>query len=146
MVEIWQSRARVLWELRVLDGQSGGSKIMLALVDYGGPSPEVYLCKYGSFDTCHDVRLLMNYFFLKVPSDCLYLHWVTGDALHNLRINLEDPNNVLQSWDPTLVNPCTWFHVTCNNDNSVIRVDLGNAALSGQLVSQLGLLKNLQYL
>ncbi|XP_043809478.1 somatic embryogenesis receptor kinase 2 isoform X2 [Manihot esculenta] len=68
-----------------------------------------------------------------------------GDALHSLRSNLIDPNNVLQSWDPTLVNPCTWFHVTCNNDNSVIRVDLGNAALSGQLVPQLGLLKNLQY-
>ncbi|KAG0470119.1 hypothetical protein HPP92_016819 [Vanilla planifolia] len=69
-----------------------------------------------------------------------------GDALHSLRTNLYDPNNVLQSWDPTLVNPCTWFHVTCNNDNSVIRVDLGNAALSGTLVSQLGELKNLQYL
>ncbi|XP_062100948.1 somatic embryogenesis receptor kinase 2-like isoform X3 [Humulus lupulus] len=69
-----------------------------------------------------------------------------GDALHSLRTNLQDPNNVLQSWNPTLVNPCTWFHVTCNNDNSVIRVDLGNAALSGQLVPQLGLLKNLQYL
>ncbi|PWA79340.1 Somatic embryogenesis receptor kinase 1 [Artemisia annua] len=71
---------------------------------------------------------------------------VEGDALHSLRTNLLDPNSVLQSWDPTLVNPCTWFHVTCNNDNSVIRVDLGNAALSGTLVPQLGLLKNLQYL
>ncbi|RWR84047.1 somatic embryogenesis receptor kinase 2 [Cinnamomum micranthum f. kanehirae] len=71
---------------------------------------------------------------------------VEGDALHSLRTNLNDPNNVLQSWDPTLVNPCTWFHVTCNTENSVIRVDLGNAALSGQLVPQLGQLKNLQYL
>ncbi|KAG6492523.1 hypothetical protein ZIOFF_047486 [Zingiber officinale] len=70
----------------------------------------------------------------------------TGDALHYLKTNLNDPNNVLQSWDPTLVNPCTWFHVTCNNDNSVIRVDLGNAQLSGTLVPQLGQLKNLQYL
>ncbi|XP_074559247.1 LRR receptor kinase BAK1-like [Curcuma longa] len=69
-----------------------------------------------------------------------------GDALHYLKTNLNDPNNVLQSWDPTLVNPCTWFHVTCNNDNSVIRVDLGNAQLSGALVPQLGQLKNLQYL
>eukprot|EP01018_Ginkgo_biloba_P038174 Gb_36534 [translate_table: standard] len=69
-----------------------------------------------------------------------------GDALHSLRANLLDPNNVLQSWDPTLVNPCTWFHVTCNNDNSVIRVDLGNAQLSGSLVPQLGQLNNLQYL
>nr|AOA49804.1 SERK2 [Miscanthus lutarioriparius] len=69
-----------------------------------------------------------------------------GDALYSLRQSLKDTNNVLQSWDPTLVNPCTWFHVTCNNDNSVIRVDLGNAQLSGVLVPQLGQLKNLQYL
>ncbi|GFY89384.1 somatic embryogenesis receptor-like kinase 2 [Actinidia rufa] len=58
-----------------------------------------------------------------------------GDALNALKTNLADPNNVLQSWDPTLVNPCTWFHVTCNSENSVTRVDLGNANLSGQLVS-----------
>ncbi|KAL9682254.1 hypothetical protein QQ045_014049 [Rhodiola kirilowii] len=69
-----------------------------------------------------------------------------GDALNALKSNLEDPNNVLQSWDPTLVNPCTWFHVTCNTDNSVTRVDLGNANLSGRLVSQLGQLSKLQYL
>ncbi|XP_050232277.1 BRASSINOSTEROID INSENSITIVE 1-associated receptor kinase 1-like [Mercurialis annua] len=69
-----------------------------------------------------------------------------GDALNALKTNLADPNNVLQSWDPTLVNPCTWFHVTCNSDNFVTRVDLGNADLSGQLVSQLGQLVNLQYL
>ncbi|XP_073033575.1 BRASSINOSTEROID INSENSITIVE 1-associated receptor kinase 1-like isoform X1 [Primulina eburnea] len=69
-----------------------------------------------------------------------------GDALNALKSNLADPNNVLQSWDPTLVNPCTWFHVTCNNENSVTRVDLGNANLSGTLSPQLGLLPNLQYL
>ncbi|KAK4766350.1 hypothetical protein SAY87_007992 [Trapa incisa] len=71
---------------------------------------------------------------------------VEGDALNALKNNLVDPNNVLQSWDPTLVNPCTWFHVTCDSDNKVTRVDLGNASLSGQLVSQLGQLSNLQYL
>ncbi|KAL4638522.1 leucine-rich repeat protein 1-like [Castanea sativa] len=69
-----------------------------------------------------------------------------GDALNALKTNLADPHNVLQSWDPTLVNPCTWFHVTCNNNNSVIRVDLSNAGLSGQLVPQLERLANLQYL
>ncbi|CAI9103984.1 OLC1v1002584C1 [Oldenlandia corymbosa var. corymbosa] len=69
-----------------------------------------------------------------------------GDALNALKSNLLDPQNVLQSWDATLVNPCTWFHVTCNSENSVTRVDLGNANLSGQLVPQLGLLPNLQYL
>jgi len=45
-----------------------------------------------------------------------------GDALFTLRKSLSDPDNVLQSWDPTLVNPCTWFHITCNQDNRVTRV------------------------
>ena len=45
-----------------------------------------------------------------------------GDALHALRRSLTDPGNVLQSWDPNLVNPCTWFHITCNQDNRVTRV------------------------
>jgi len=45
-----------------------------------------------------------------------------GDALYALRRSLTDPDHVLQSWDPTLVNPCTWFHVTCNQDNRVTRV------------------------
>jgi somatic embryogenesis receptor kinase 1 len=69
-----------------------------------------------------------------------------GDALYALRQSLTDSSNVLQSWDPTLVNPCTWFHVTCNAENSVTRLDLGNAGLSGKLVPNLGLLTNLQYL
>ncbi|XP_068306415.1 BRASSINOSTEROID INSENSITIVE 1-associated receptor kinase 1-like [Pyrus communis] len=71
---------------------------------------------------------------------------VEGDALNALKSNLADPNNVLQSWDPTLVNPCTWFNVTCNSENSVTRVDLTNANLSGRLVSQPGVLSKLQYL
>ncbi|XP_059313926.1 leucine-rich repeat protein 1-like [Lycium ferocissimum] len=70
-----------------------------------------------------------------------------GNALHALRSRLSDPKNVLQSWDPTLVNPCTWFHVTCDSDNNlVIRLDLGNTNISGTLGPELGELKNLQYL
>lgn len=69
-----------------------------------------------------------------------------GDALNALKSSLLDPNGVLQSWDATLVNPCTWFHVTCNTDNSVTRVDLGNANLTGTLVPSLGNLANLEYL
>ena len=63
---------------------------------------------------------LFHIFLVTANFGCMFLS--TGDALHSLRINLVDPNNNLQSWDPTLVNPCTWFHVTCNNDNSVTRV------------------------
>ncbi|KAJ3669182.1 hypothetical protein LUZ60_011132 [Juncus effusus] len=69
-----------------------------------------------------------------------------GDALSALRRSLSDPGGVLQSWDPTLVNPCTWFHVTCDGDNRVTRLDLGNLNLSGHLVPELGKLEHLQYL
>ncbi|KAI3903241.1 hypothetical protein MKW98_031895 [Papaver atlanticum] len=69
-----------------------------------------------------------------------------GDILYGFRTRLSDPNNVLQSWDPTLVNPCTWFHVTCDSNNRVIRLDLGNANISGSLSPQLGQLQHLQYL
>ncbi|KAL0559755.1 hypothetical protein IC582_000122 [Cucumis melo] len=69
-----------------------------------------------------------------------------GNALHALRRRLSDPTNVLQSWDPTLVNPCTWFHVTCDSDNHVIRLDLGNSNISGTLGPEIGDLQYLQYL
>ncbi|KAK4476983.1 hypothetical protein RD792_016184 [Penstemon davidsonii] len=69
-----------------------------------------------------------------------------GNALHALRTRLSDPTNVLQSWDPTLVNPCTWFHVTCDSNNHVVRLDLGNSNISGILGPELGELKHLQYL
>ncbi|KAG8045231.1 hypothetical protein GUJ93_ZPchr0008g12920 [Zizania palustris] len=69
-----------------------------------------------------------------------------GDALYALRCALADPRGVLQSWDPTLVNPCTWFHVTCDRDGRVTRLDLGNSNLSGHLVPELGHLEYLQYL
>ncbi|XP_076952368.1 uncharacterized protein LOC143626079 [Bidens hawaiensis] len=71
---------------------------------------------------------------------------IEGDALYALRRAVKDPTNVLQSWDPTLVDPCTWFHVTCDSENRVTRLDLGNAKLSGNLVPELGKLERLQYL
>ncbi|CAA2999062.1 somatic embryogenesis receptor kinase 1-like [Olea europaea subsp. europaea] len=69
-----------------------------------------------------------------------------GNALHSLRTRISDPDNVLQSWDPTLVNPCTWFLVTCDSNNHVVRLDLGNSNISGSLGSELGELNHLQYL
>ncbi|GER47262.1 BRI1-associated receptor kinase [Striga asiatica] len=68
------------------------------------------------------------------------------DSLHKLKQSLKDPNGVMLSWDPSLVNPCTWFHIDCNNNYAVIRINLGNSGLSGTLVPDLGNLKSLQYL
>lgn len=95
-------------------------------------------------------RDLMVFLALAMVSSLLILPEVRGnsegDALHALRRSLTDKDNVLQSWDPNLVNPCTWFHITCNQDNRVTRVDLGNSNLSGHLVPELGKLEYLQYL
>ncbi|KAJ1263458.1 hypothetical protein BS78_09G186200 [Paspalum vaginatum] len=69
-----------------------------------------------------------------------------GNALMALRHGVEDPDGVLASWDPNLVNPCTWFHVMCNDDNRVNRIDLNNMRLSGRLPPELAKLEQLQYM
>ncbi|XP_047165320.1 BRASSINOSTEROID INSENSITIVE 1-associated receptor kinase 1-like isoform X2 [Vigna umbellata] len=69
-----------------------------------------------------------------------------GDALTVFKNKVIDPTGALSNWNPNILTPCTWFHVVCNGENSVIRLDLGNAELSGQLVPELGQLPNLAYL
>ncbi|VFQ88845.1 unnamed protein product [Cuscuta campestris] len=70
------------------------------------------------------------------------------DALAALKNNLTDPDGYLQSWDPSLKYPCTWFHVTCTQVDigNVTRIDLGSSHLSGRLVPDLAKLNDLQYL
>ncbi|RZB77554.1 Leucine-rich repeat protein 2, partial [Glycine soja] len=82
--------------------------------------------------------------FLQRPLSCLSNSQV--DALSALRSRLSDPKNVLESWDTSLVDPCTWFHVTCDSNNNVIRLDLGHNDLSGTLAPELAQLSSLQYL
>ncbi|VFQ72062.1 unnamed protein product [Cuscuta campestris] len=83
-----------------------------------------------------------------------------GDALIALKNSLRDPMGALESWQPSNPNdpfstpayyPCgerdgiSWFHITCDGD-SVMRIDLGNYSLSGQLPGDLQYLPKLQYL
>ncbi|CAJ2649066.1 unnamed protein product [Trifolium pratense] len=84
--------------------------------------------------------ILMLHLLLKASSNA------EGDALYALKSSLNDPKSALQSWDNTLINPCTWFHVECDADKTVTRVDLGNMDLSGTLVPELGDLSNLKSL
>jgi Leucine rich repeat N-terminal domain len=44
------------------------------------------------------------------------------DALYALKRSVSDPNKVLDSWDPNLVDPCTWNYVICNTDTKVTRL------------------------
>ncbi|KAF6990767.1 hypothetical protein CFC21_007925 [Triticum aestivum] len=68
------------------------------------------------------------------------------DALTALRSGLKDPNGALTTWDPQLVDPCTWFHITCDDHKRVTRIDLGRQNLSGPLAPELGQLDRLEYL
>ncbi|CAH9077054.1 unnamed protein product [Cuscuta epithymum] len=84
--------------------------------------------------TC--ASLLLFCFFLQIP---LVSSNAEGDALvDDLKNSISDPNNCLQSWNPTLTTPCTWFHISCNSNNYVTRIDLGGCGLAGSLPSNLG--------
>ncbi|KAM1086215.1 hypothetical protein FF1_011935 [Malus domestica] len=68
------------------------------------------------------------------------------DALNVWKHGLVDPSNALQSWNSTLPSPCTWYHITCNSENSVIRVRFYNNRLTGSIPPSLGNLTSLQIL
>ncbi|CAM8997484.1 unnamed protein product [Rhodiola kirilowii] len=91
-------------------------------------------------------RLLFISLLLAISFSYAFSSNSEGNALHAFRVRLSDPKNVLQSWDPTLVNPCTWFHVTCDANSHIVRLDLGNSNISGTLGAELADLKHLQYL
>ncbi|KAJ0077338.1 hypothetical protein Patl1_35332 [Pistacia atlantica] len=104
---------------------------------FTGPFNETCSARAG-----FEILCLFVCIFFNCGLFCLF----SGNALHALRSRFKDPTNVLQSWDPTLVNPCTWFHVTCDANNHVIRLDLGNSNISGTLGPELGQFQHLQYL
>ncbi|KAJ0638177.1 putative non-specific serine/threonine protein kinase [Helianthus annuus] len=40
-------------------------------------------------------------------------------ALMAIKQDIKDPHNVLDSWDFSSVDPCSWRMVTCTSDGSV---------------------------
>nr|ADO66723.1 somatic embryogenesis receptor kinase 3 splice variant 5 [Medicago truncatula]ADO66724.1 somatic embryogenesis receptor kinase 3 splice variant 6 [Medicago truncatula]ADO66725.1 somatic embryogenesis receptor kinase 3 splice variant 7 [Medicago truncatula] len=72
-----------------------------------------------------------------------YIKHGESDTLIALKSNLNDPNSVFQSWNATNVNPCEWFHVTCNDDKSVILMELSSNNITGKIPEELGNLTNL---
>lgn len=57
-----------------------------------------------------------------------------------------DPENVLASWDPNYLSPCTFAFVECDANQSVYGLALPSHGLSGTLSHQIGSLANLQRL
>ncbi|KAL4189932.1 hypothetical protein AMTRI_Chr08g209530 [Amborella trichopoda] len=94
------------------------------------------ICRNASLKSFHVFFFFLTLFCLSKP----------GDALLAAKAKLVDPTNVLGSWDPNVWDYCTWFHITCDDSNQIIRIDLGMHSLSGTLAPELGSLKSLQNL
>ncbi|TVU25266.1 hypothetical protein EJB05_27757, partial [Eragrostis curvula] len=86
--------------------------------------------------------LLTGLLALAMPASCN----TEGDILFMQRAAWQQPITALDSWDPTLVNPCTWEYVTCDNESHVTHLDLRNVGMSGPLIPELGDLKKLQFM
>lgn len=65
-------------------------------------------------------------------------------ALMAIKSDLIDPHNVLENWDITSVDPCSWRMVFCSPDGSVSALGLPSQNLSGTLSPGIGNLSNLQ--
>ncbi|KAG6528093.1 hypothetical protein ZIOFF_010242 [Zingiber officinale] len=73
-----------------------------------------------------------------------FLEMVDLVALMAIKIELNDPYNVLENWDINSVDPCSWRMVTCSADGYVSALGLPSQSLSGILSPGIGNLTNLQ--
>ncbi|XP_016572944.1 protein NSP-INTERACTING KINASE 3 isoform X2 [Capsicum annuum] len=67
-------------------------------------------------------------------------------ALTEIKKALHDPYNVLENWDVTSVDPCSWRMVTCSSDGYVSSLGLLSQSLTGPLSPGIGNLTKLQSL
>ncbi|CAN4082769.1 unnamed protein product [Withania somnifera] len=65
-------------------------------------------------------------------------------ALVAIKAVLKDPHGVLDNWDSTSVDPCSWAMVTCSPESLVIGLGSPSQNLSGILSPSIGNLTNLQ--
>ncbi|XP_055805764.1 protein NSP-INTERACTING KINASE 1-like [Solanum dulcamara] len=65
-------------------------------------------------------------------------------ALMSIKVALKDPHGVLDNWDSTSVDPCSWAMVTCSPESLVIGLGSPSQNLSGTFSPSIGNLTNLQ--
>lgn len=65
-------------------------------------------------------------------------------ALMGIKSFLVDPHGVLDGWDDTAVDPCSWNMITCSPDNLVVGLGAPSQSLSGTIAPSIGNLTNLQ--
>ncbi|TXG56740.1 hypothetical protein EZV62_018053 [Acer yangbiense] len=67
-------------------------------------------------------------------------------ALMGIKNSLHDPHAVLNNWDETSVDPCSWALITCSSDGLVIGLRLNNNSLSGEIPLSLSNMSQLAFL
>ncbi|CAH9092651.1 unnamed protein product [Cuscuta epithymum] len=67
-------------------------------------------------------------------------------ALIGIKAALKDPNGILDKWDGTAVDPCSWNMVTCSDEGLVIGLGIPSLDLSGNLSPTIGNLTNIKFL
>ncbi|XP_024372657.1 LRR receptor kinase BAK1 [Physcomitrium patens] len=79
-----------------------------------------------------------------------HVHCLDGNpevrSLAAIKQAFEDPENVLASWDPNYLSPCTFAFVECDANHSVYGLALPSHGLSGNLSPLIGSLSNLHRL
>ncbi|KAK9050933.1 hypothetical protein SSX86_027558 [Deinandra increscens subsp. villosa] len=65
-------------------------------------------------------------------------------ALMAIKQDVKDPHNVLDNWDYSSVDPCSWKMVTCTSDGHVAALGMPGQNISGTLSPAIGNLSNLQ--
>ncbi|XP_062111250.1 protein NSP-INTERACTING KINASE 2 [Humulus lupulus] len=65
-------------------------------------------------------------------------------ALMDIKNLFKDPHGILDNWDDTAVDPCSWNMVTCSPDGLVISLGTPSQNLSGILSASIGNLTNLR--
>ncbi|KAJ3695592.1 hypothetical protein LUZ60_000969 [Juncus effusus] len=75
-----------------------------------------------------------------------FIRGSTVSALISVKNKLNDTKGVLRTWNASDPSPCSWNHVICNNQSSVVQINLGDSSLSGTLAPEIGQLSNLKYM
>ncbi|KNA10133.1 hypothetical protein SOVF_147280 [Spinacia oleracea] len=65
-------------------------------------------------------------------------------ALVDIKDSLRDPHGVLDSWDRTAVDPCSWAMVSCSSEARVVSLGIPSQGLYGTLSPSIGNLTCLQ--
>ncbi|KAJ7956804.1 Receptor-like protein kinase [Quillaja saponaria] len=67
-----------------------------------------------------------------------------GDALYALKKSLNASTSQLTDWNPNVVSPCTWSHVSCDlNNKNVLSLSLALMGFTGFVTPKIGALKTL---